>query len=68
MQFSLSLVAVNIVLGDLKFSAPEPFDVPHPTQDTDERARLREVVYRDLERRGLMRRGRLDADVEQLLA
>lgn len=67
MQFSLSLVAVNIVLGDLGLAAPEPFHVPHPTQDTDERARLRDAVRRDLEGRGLMERARLDADVEQML-
>lgn len=67
MQFGLSLVAVNIVLGDLGVRAPEPFHVPHPSRDVEERSRLREVVHRDLERRGLMRRGRLDADAEEVL-
>ncbi|RSM83357.1 ESX secretion-associated protein EspG [Amycolatopsis sp. WAC 01375] len=68
-SFSLSLAAVDILLeyGRLG-TAPAPFEVPHMGTTTDQRAMVREAVFRDLEGRGLMRGGRLDADVELALA
>ncbi|WP_037316533.1 ESX secretion-associated protein EspG [Amycolatopsis orientalis] len=68
-SFSLSLAAVDILLEHGRFGpAPVPFEVPHIGTTIDQRAMVREAVFRDLEGRGLMRGGRLDADVELALA
>lgn len=68
-SFSLSLAAVDILLEHGRFGpAPVPFDIPHIGTTTDQRAMVRQAVFRDLEGRGLMRGGRLDADVELALA
>ena len=68
-SFSLSLAAVDILLEHGRLGpAPVPFEVPHIGTTTDQRAMVREAVFRDLEGRGLMRGGRLDADVELALA
>ncbi len=67
-SFSLSLAAVDILFEQLKLGhAPFPFEVPHLGTTHTERAQIREAVFRDLEGRGLMRRGRLDADAEAAL-
>ncbi|EIE97170.1 ESX secretion-associated protein EspG [Saccharomonospora glauca] len=67
-SFSLSMAAVDILFEQLKLGhAPFPFEVPHLGTTHTERAQIREAVFRDLESRDLMRRGRLDADVEAAL-
>jgi hypothetical protein len=68
-SFSLSLAAVDILMehGGLGM-APVPFVVPHIGTSTEQRAMVREAVFRDLEGRGLMRGGRLDPDVGLALA
>ncbi|EHR59122.1 ESX secretion-associated protein EspG [Saccharomonospora cyanea] len=67
-SFSLSLAAVDILFEQLKLGhAPFPFEVPHLGTTHTERAQIRDAVFRDLEGRGLMRRGRLDADAEAAL-
>ena len=64
-QFSLSLAALDILLEHLGLGrAPQPFEVPHLGVTFEERAQIRGAVFRDLEARGLFRRGRLDDDVE----
>lgn len=64
-QFSLSLAAVDMLLEHQKLGrAPFPFQVPHIGTTYDQRAQVRGAVFRDLESRGLMQQGRLDADVE----
>ena len=66
--FSLSLAAVDILLEHGKLGrAPFPFNVPHIGTTHTQRAQVRGAVFRDLESRGLMRGGRLDADVEVAL-
>ena len=63
--FSLSLAAVDILLEHGKLGrAPFPFNVPHIGTTHTQRAQVRGAVFRDLESRGLMRGGRLDADVD----
>ncbi|OZM73240.1 ESX secretion-associated protein EspG [Amycolatopsis antarctica] len=63
-SFSLSLAAVDMLLEHDKLGrAPFPFQVPHIGTTHTQRAQVREAVFRDLESRGLMRAGRLDADV-----
>lgn len=67
-SFSMSLAAIDLVFEHLELGrAPFPFEVPHLGQTFTERGQIREAVFRDLESRGLMRRGRLDADVETAL-
>ncbi|WP_197319413.1 ESX secretion-associated protein EspG [Saccharomonospora sp. NB11] len=67
-SFSLSLAAVDILFEQLKLGrAPFPFEVPHLGTTHTERSQIRQAVLRDLEGRDLMRRGRLDADVEAAL-
>lgn len=64
----MSYAAADILWEDLKLgSRPYPFEVPYVSQTVDERARVRKAVYADLESRGLARRGRVDADVEEAL-
>lgn len=64
-QFSLSLAAVDMLLEHLKLGrAPFPFQVPHIGTTFEQRAQVREAVFRDLEARGLMRQGRVEPEVE----
>lgn len=44
--------------------APFPFEVPYIGMTQEQRAQVRQAVFRDLEGRGHMRSGRLDADVQ----
>jgi len=46
---------------------PYPLDVPHHGDTMEERARLRAVVFRDLEARGLARDGRLGPEFVEAL-
>ncbi|PXY31858.1 ESX secretion-associated protein EspG [Prauserella muralis] len=67
-SFSLSLAAVDMLFEHLKLGrAPFPFEVPHIGTTFEQRAQVREAVFRDLEGRGLMQQGRLDADAELAL-
>jgi hypothetical protein len=66
--FSLSLAALDMLLEHGKLGrAPFPFKVPHIGTTHTQRAQVRGAVFRDLESRGLMRGGRLDADIESAL-
>jgi hypothetical protein len=68
-SFSLSLAAVDILLEQGGWGrAPFPFSVPHIGATFTQRVQVRDAVFRDLESRGLMRGGRLDADAELALA
>ncbi|GAA4542721.1 ESX secretion-associated protein EspG [Amycolatopsis samaneae] len=68
-SFSLSLAAVDILTELHKLGrAPVPFQVPHVGTTIEERATIRDAVLRDLDGRGMLRRGRLDADIELALA
>jgi hypothetical protein len=68
-SFSLSLAAVDILLEQGKLGrAPFPFTLPNLGTTFAQRAQIREAVFRDLESRGMVRGGRLDADVELGLA
>ncbi|MBB4686998.1 ESX secretion-associated protein EspG [Amycolatopsis jiangsuensis] len=63
-SFSLSPAAVDLLLAELGLGrAPAPFVVPHVGITTGERAAIRDAVFRDLDGRGLLRRGSLDDDV-----
>jgi len=67
-SFSLSLAAVDILLEHQKLGrAPQPFEVPHLGTTFEQRAQIRDAVFRDLEGRGLARGGRLDPDAELAL-
>lgn len=67
-SFSLSLAAVDVLFEHTELGrAPFPFEVPHVGETFGARAQIRDAVYRDLHGRGLMRQGRLDADVEAAL-
>lgn len=67
-SFSLSLAAVDILLDHAGLGrAPFPFEVPHIGTTHAQRAQVREAVFRELEGRGLMRGGRLDADTQLAL-
>ena len=67
-SFSLSLAAVDILLEHLSLGrAPQPFDVPHLGTTFEQRAQIRDAVFRDLEARGVVSRGRLDPDAELAL-
>jgi hypothetical protein len=62
------LAAVDILLENLNLGrAPMPFEVPHIGTTIEERAHVREAVFRELERRRLAVHGRLDADAELIL-
>ncbi|WP_328605734.1 ESX secretion-associated protein EspG [Amycolatopsis sp. NBC_00345] len=68
-SFSLSLAAVDLLLEQFSLGrAPVPFVVPHVGTTTEQRQQVREAVLRDLDGRGLLRRGRVDDDVELALA
>jgi hypothetical protein len=67
-SFSLSLAAVDMLLEHVRLGrAPFPFRVPHIGTTHEQRGQVREAVFRDLDNRGLMSRGRLDDDVELAL-
>ncbi|MBW4715750.1 ESX secretion-associated protein EspG [Saccharothrix obliqua] len=67
-SFSLSHAAADMLWEDLKLgSRPYPFEFPYLGQTIDERRGIRNAVYRDLESRGLARRGRVAAEVEEAL-
>ncbi|HVW39772.1 MAG TPA: ESX secretion-associated protein EspG [Amycolatopsis sp.] len=67
-SFSLSLAAVDILLEHQNLGhAPQPFDVPHLGTTFEQRAQIRDAVFRDLENRGVISRGRLDPDAELAL-
>jgi EspG family len=67
-QFSLSLAAVDILLEYMKLGrAPVPFEVPHVGTTIEQRAQVGDAVLRDLQSRGLVSRGRVDADAELAL-
>ncbi|PRX47935.1 ESAT-6 protein secretion system EspG family protein [Prauserella shujinwangii] len=67
-SFSLSLAAVDILLEHTRLGrAPFPFEVPHIGTTHEQRAQVRDAVFRDLEGRGMMRGGRLDGDTELAL-
>ncbi|WP_116049004.1 ESX secretion-associated protein EspG [Amycolatopsis palatopharyngis] len=67
-SFSLSLTAVDMLLEHSKLGrAPFPFQVPHIGTTHTQRAQVREAVFRDLDARGIMRGGQVDADVELAL-
>ncbi|KAA9166869.1 ESX secretion-associated protein EspG [Amycolatopsis acidicola] len=64
-QFSLSFAALDIVLEQLRLGrAPVPFEVPYIGTTHQQRAQVREAVFRDLEAKGLARGGRIDPDAE----
>jgi hypothetical protein len=66
--FEISLVAADI-LGEqcgVDLHIP-PFELPYAGYTDTERGRLAQDVMRDLERRGLAHRGRLEPDVEDAL-
>lgn len=64
-SFSLSLVAVDILLEQYKLGRPPfPFEIPHMGTTHTQRSQVREAVFRDLEARGLARGGRLEPDAE----
>lgn len=65
-SFSLSLTAVDILLEHQNLgSAPSPFATMRQVGASDEeRARVRDAVFRELAGRRIFDRGRLDADTE----
>lgn len=64
-SFSLPLRAVDILLEHQRLGrAPMPFEVPHAGTTFEERARVRDAVFGELEAHRLLSRGRLDPDVE----
>ncbi|WP_033292137.1 ESX secretion-associated protein EspG [Amycolatopsis jejuensis] len=68
-SFTLSPAAVDLLLAELGLGpAPVPFVVPHVGITGDERRAVRDAVLRDLDGRGLLRRGTLDDDVQLALA
>jgi hypothetical protein len=67
-EFSLSLAAFDLAWEHLGQGAtPYMLDVPSVGRTMNDRARLREVEFRDLASRGLVNRGRLVAEVEDAL-
>ncbi|GAA1280834.1 ESX secretion-associated protein EspG [Saccharothrix xinjiangensis] len=65
-SFTLSHAAADMLWEDLKLgSRPYPFDFPYLGRTTDERDGIRTAVHRDLESRGLLRRGRVAPEVEE---
>ncbi|ATY15962.1 ESX secretion-associated protein EspG [Amycolatopsis sp. AA4] len=66
---TLSPAAVDLLLAELGLGrAPVPFVVPHIGITGEERAAVRDAVFRDLDSRGLLRRGTIDDDVQIALA
>ncbi|WP_447006567.1 ESX secretion-associated protein EspG [Saccharothrix isguenensis] len=65
----LSLPAFEVLWEDLRAGAaiPYPFDITQHGTTLDERARIRNDVHADLERRGLARRGRPEPELEDAL-
>lgn len=58
----LSLAATDLLWEQLQLASfPALFELPSIGETTDDRARLREIVYLDLVSRGLAHRGRLDS-------
>ena len=67
--FTLSPAAVDLLLAELGLGrAPVPFVVQHIGITGEERAAVRDAVLRDLDGRGLLRRGTVDDDVQIALA
>ncbi|MFE9748466.1 ESX secretion-associated protein EspG [Saccharothrix saharensis] len=65
---ALSLPAFEILWDDLDAGpVPYPLDLPSPGETFDERRRIRQAVHADLDRRGLARRGRPEAELEDAL-
>jgi hypothetical protein len=68
-SFALSLAAADILLEHCGLGrAPVPFEVPHLGTSHSQRAQIRDAVFRDLQSRGIVRGGRLDAEVRLALA
>lgn len=64
----LALPAVDLLFEELDLGRPpQPFEIPSVGDTLEERARLREATHRTLERKGVMRDGRLDPKLEDLL-
>lgn len=64
----LPLPAVDVLFDEFRIGrVPQPFVVPSVGETLTERQRLREAIHRNLERMGVLRGGRLDADMEDLL-
>jgi hypothetical protein len=64
----LSVAALDILWEMLGLGAfPVVFDMPSVGGTTEDRARLREIIFRDLTSRNLANRGRGDAEVEEVL-
>jgi hypothetical protein len=67
-SFSLSLTAADILLEHLNLGrAPLPFEVPHIGTTFEQRAQVRDAVFRELGGRGLVAFGRPVGDVERML-
>ncbi|ACU40612.1 ESX secretion-associated protein EspG [Actinosynnema pretiosum subsp. pretiosum] len=67
-SFSLSHAAADILWEDLDLgSRPYPFEIRHVGRTFDERAGIRNAVYRDLESRKLAFRGRVVGEVQEAL-
>lgn len=67
-SFSLSLAALDLLWEQLQLGTPVLiFQVPSVGETMDDRARLRESVYRDLTARQLAYSGRLEPPVEESL-
>ncbi|MFJ6676456.1 ESX secretion-associated protein EspG [Actinosynnema sp. NPDC091369] len=65
---ALSLPAFEVLWDDLDAGAlPYPLDMPSLGETFDERRRIRQAVHADLDRRGLTRRGRPEAELEDAL-
>lgn len=68
MAFSLPLPAVDVLFGDLGLGrVPQPFEIPHVSTEMDQRARIKEAVYRTLAGRGLVNGSRPTSEVEDAL-
>ncbi|WP_112262122.1 ESX secretion-associated protein EspG [Lentzea terrae] len=64
----LSLPAFEVLWEDLRAgSIPYPFEINQHGETLDERARIKASVHQELERRGLVRRGRPEPDLEDAL-
>ncbi|SHF80786.1 ESX secretion-associated protein EspG [Streptoalloteichus hindustanus] len=67
-DYLLSRHAWDVLWRDRELGPmPYPVDVPSHGRTATERAELRDEVHADLADRGLLRRGRLDADLDDLL-
>ncbi|GAA2692444.1 ESX secretion-associated protein EspG [Actinosynnema pretiosum subsp. pretiosum] len=67
-SFSLSHAAADILWEDLDLgSRPFPLEFPYFGDTMDQREGIRRAVHRDLESRGLARRGRVVPEVEEAL-